>query len=163
MRRNVLVRLSAVALAAGSLIAVSAAPAVAAPKVACPKATFKTNLKTFTSTSVMTLCTNPAVSGGGGTVVANFKNLKKITAKVTWKGGKGTTSYIVTEGPGPKVNKCGTTKGKKDALIVSVGKFQSGTGVAGTALKGLLYKESLCVRSTDSSTYLLPGSKITFG
>jgi len=163
MRRKSIARVFAVSVAACSLLTITAGPAVAAPKVACSKATIKSDLKKFTSTSVMSGCTNPSVSGGGATLVANFKNLKKITAKITWNGGKGTTSYNVTEGPGPKVNKCGTTKGKKDALIASAGKFVSGTGVAGTALKGLVYKESLCVRSTDSSTYLLPGSKITFG
>ena len=162
MRRSALVRVLAVAFAAGSLLTITAGPAVAAPKVACTKATIKSDLKKFTSTSVMSGCSNPSVSGGQGTLVANFKNLKKITAKITWKG-KGTTSYLVTEKAGPKVNKCKTTGKTKDALIVSTGKFTAGTGVAGTALKGLVYKESLCVRSTDSSTYLLPGSKITFG
>jgi hypothetical protein len=156
------VRLFAVIVAAGSLLAVSATPAVAAPKVTCSKATFKTNLKTFTSTSVISGCTNPAISGGTGTIVAHFKDLKKITAKITWKG-KGTTSYAVTQVLGPKTNACKLTNGKKDTLIVSTGKYTAGTGAAGTGLKGLKYVEKLCVRNTDSSTYLLPGSKITFG
>src|SRR5262245_18602552 len=148
MVRSTSVRLFAAVVVAGSLLVVAAGPAASAvPKVACAKATFKTNLKTFTSTSVMTSCTNPAVSGGSGTVVANFKNLKAITAKITWKG-TGTTSYKVTEVQGPKTNTCKTVNGKKDTLILSTGKFTAGTGKAGTALKGLLYKEALCVTST---------------
>jgi hypothetical protein len=162
MVRSTSVRLFAVVVAAGSLLVVAAGPAASTvPKVACPKATFKTNLTAKTSTSVMTGCTNPAVSGGGGTVVAHFPTLTNITAKITWKG-TGTTSYKVTEGPGPKTNTCKTTNGKKDGLILSVGKFTGGTGKAGTALKGLLYKEALCVTPTDA-TYLEPGTKITFG
>ena len=93
--------------------------------------------------------------------MANFKNLKKITAKITWKG-TGTTSYTVTQKAGPAAaNKCKVVKGKKDALIVSTGKFVSGTGVALASFKGTTYIESLCVTST-SSTYLVPGSKIVF-
>ena len=163
MRRSALVRAFAVTLAAGSLLIVSAAPAVAAPVVACAKATFKSNNTNKTSTSVMSQCTNPTVSGGGGSLVANFKNLAKITAKITWNGGKGTTSYTVTQKAGSAAaNKCHTTNGKKDSLIVSTGKFVAGTGKAGTALKGLLYKESLCV-TPKLVLYLNPGSKITFG
>ena len=155
--------LLAVGFAAASLVAVTASPAVAAPVVACSKATFKSDNVKKTSTSVISLCTNPAVSGGGAKLVANFKDLNKITAKITWNGGKGTTSYTVTQKAGPaSANNCKLTAGKKDALIVSVGKFVSGTGKAGTALKGKTYKESLCV-PPSLKLYLKPGSKITFG
>jgi len=121
--------LLAVGFAAASLVAVTASPAVAAPVVACSKATFKSDNVKKTSTSVISVCTNPAVSGGGAKLVANFKNLNKITAKITWNNGKGTTSYTVTQKAGPaSANNCKLTAGKKDALIVSVGKFVSGTG-----------------------------------
>ena len=162
MRRTVSVRLIAVAAVAGSF-AFSAMPAgaVVAKGTTCTKATFKTDLKKFTSTSVLSGCSNPAATGGTGTLVANFKNLKKITAKITWKG-TGTTSYTITEKGGPApANKCKSVGGKKDALIVSTGKFTAGTGVVGTAFKGTTYTESLCVTST-SSTYLNPGSGIVF-
>jgi hypothetical protein len=155
--------LLAVAFAAASLVAVSASPAVAAPVVACSKATFKSDQVKKTSTSVISLCTNPAVSGGGAKLVANFKNLNKNTAKITWNGGKGVTNYTVTQKPGPAAaNKCKKTNGKKDTLIVSTGKFVSGTGVAGKKLKGKTYKESLCV-PPSLKIYLAPGTKITFG
>jgi hypothetical protein len=155
--------LLAVAFAAASLVAVTASPAVAAPVVACSKATFKSDNVKKTSTSVISVCTNAAVSGGGGKLVANFKNLNKITAKITWNNGKGVTNYAVTQKPGPAAaNNCKLTAGKKDTLIVSTGKFVSGTGVAGTKLKGKTYKESLCV-PPSLKLYLKPGSKITFG
>jgi hypothetical protein len=162
MRRIGLTRLLAVSVAAASLVAVSfAAPAGAVVKgTTCTKATFKTDLKKFTSTSALSGCSNPTSTGGSGTLVANFKNLKKITAKITWKVG-GSASYTITQKAGPKPNKCKVVKGKQDALIVSTGKFTSGTGAAATNFKGTTYTESLCVTST-SSTYLLPGSKIVF-
>ena len=162
MRRSTAVHLMAVVVVAGSFAVSSAVPAGAVVKGAtCTKATFKTDLKKFTSTSVISGCTNVAATGGTGTLVANFKDLKKITAKITWKG-KGTTSYTVTQEVGPAAaNKCKVVKGKKDILIVSTGKFVSGTGVALASFKGTTYIESLCV-TTTSSTYLNPGSKIVF-
>jgi hypothetical protein len=164
MRRTVAVRLFAVVVAAGSLAASSALPAGAAvvKGTTCTKATFKTDLVKGTSTSALSGCSNPAATGGTGTLVANFKNLKKITAKVTWKG-TGTVTYTITEKGGPAAaNKCKTPAGgKQDGLIVSTGKFVSGTGAALAAFKGTIYTESLCVTS-KSATYLNPGSKIVF-
>jgi len=162
MRRIGPTRFLALTVAAASLVAVSfAAPAGAVVKgTTCTKATFKTDLKKFTSTSVLSGCSNPTATKGGGTLVASFKNLKKITAKITWKAG-GTSSYTITQKAGPKTNKCKVVKGKQDALIVSTGKYTSGTGAAVTYFKGTTYTESLCVTST-SATYLLPGSKIVF-
>jgi hypothetical protein len=121
----------------------------------------ETNLKKGTSTSITSGCPNAAASGGG-TIVANFKNLDQITAEITWKGGKGTTRSKVKQGAGPKNNKCKTTNRRKDRLIVSTGTYTGGTGTAGKALKGLRCAQQLCVCG-DSSTYLLPGSKITVG
>jgi len=161
MRRTVAVRLFAVVVAAGSFAVSSALPAGAVAKGAtCTKATFKTDLKKFTSTSVLSGCSNPAATGGTGTLVANFKNLKAITTKITWKG-TGTTSYAVTQKAVTAGNKCKVVAGKQDVQIVSTGKFTAGTGVVGTAFKGTTYIETLCVTNT-SSTYLMPGSKIIF-
>jgi hypothetical protein len=162
MRRTAASRLFAVT-AIVSIVGFSSvlpAGAVIAKGATCTKATFKTDLKKFTSTSVMSGCTNPAATGGTGTLVANFKNLAKITTKITWKG-TGTTSYLVTQKVGPKTNKCKGSGKTKDVLIVSTGKFTAGTGAVGAAWKGTVYTESLCVTKTNS-TYLLPGSKITF-
>ena len=81
---------------------------------------------------------------------------------VTGTKGKGTTSFTVTQKVGPAAaNKCKVVKGKKDVLIVSTGKFVSGTGVALASFKGTTYTESLSVTSA-TTTYLNPGSKIVF-
>ncbi len=154
--------LLALTLAATTLVAVSyVAPAGAVVKgTTCTKATFKTNLATFKSTSVISGCTNPAATKGQGTLVANFKNLNKITAKITWKAG-GTSSYTVTQKKGPSTNKCKGTGANKDILIVSTGKYTGGTGKAVPFFKGTVYTEKLCV-TKKNATYLLPGSKIVF-
>lgn len=162
MRRTNAVRLCAVVLAAGSFAVSSGVPAGAAVAkgTICTKATFKTDLKKFTSTSVLSGCSNPAATGGTGTLVANFKNLAKITAKITWKG-TGTASYSVTQKAVKTGNTCKKVGTKQDIKIVSTGKFVSGTGVALAAFKGTTYTETLCV-TTTSSTYVMPGSKIIF-
>jgi hypothetical protein len=154
--------LLALTIAATSVVAlVAVAPAGALVKgTTCTKATFKTNLKTFKSTSVISGCTNPAATKGQGTLVANFKNLAKITAKITWKAG-GTSSFNVTQKKGPSTNTCKGTGATKDILIVSTGKYAGGTGVAVPYFKGTTYTEKLCVTSKNA-TYLLPGSKIVF-
>ncbi len=159
-------RLIAVALAAGSLIMVPfAAGAGAATPTTCSKATFTpTTATASTAKSTLSGCTNAALTGGSGTLVANFKNLAKITGKITWKG-TGTSSFTLKEGAGPKVNKCKGTGATKDSLVVSTGTISSGTGKA-VALNKTKFSESLCVHSTGSgktaktTEYLLPGSKI---
>ena len=159
-------RVFAVALAASSLMMVPlAATAGAATPTTCTKATFTpTATGATTAKSTLSGCNNPTLTGGSGTLVANFKVLTKITGKITWKG-TGTSSFILKEAGGPKVNKCNGTGKTKDALIVSTGTVNAGTGKA-VALKGTKFSESLCIHSTGSgktaktTEYLLPGSKI---
>jgi len=166
MRRPVSTRMFAVALAAGSLLMVPlAATAGAATPTTCTKATFSaTNTTTSTAKSTLGGCTNPTLTGGSGTLVANFKNLAKITVKITWKG-TGTSSFTLKEGPGPKTNKCKGTGKTKDSLVVSTGTIASGTGKA-VGLNKTKFSESLCIHTTGTgktaktSEYLLPGSKI---
>ena len=159
-------RLICVGLAAASLAVGSAAvPVGAATPTTCTKATFSaTNSVTSTAKSTLGACTNPAVTGGSGVLVANFKVLSKITVKITWKG-TGTSSFTLKEGAGPKVNKCKGAGATKDLLVVSTGTVSAGTGKA-VALKGTKFSESLCVHSGGTKAkpvlteYLLPGSKI---
>jgi len=55
---------------------------------------------------------------------------------------KGVTNYTVTQKGGlGSSEQVPHHERQEDALIVSTGKFVSGTGAAGKALKGLLYKE----------------------
>jgi hypothetical protein len=141
-------------------MAVSSAAGAATP-ASCAKATFNSNLKTFKSTSNLTACTKgPATAA---TLVANFKNLKKITATITWaKGGGVTGPFTITEKPVKAGNKCKfeTVKGKKtqDSLIASSGKVTKSTGKA-ASLTGTTFSESLCITQKDA-TYLPPGGKI---
>ena len=165
-RRPVHTRLIAVACVAGSILVASALPASAAVQSAsCTKATFgATNSTTSIAKSTLSACTNAAVTGGSGTLVANFKNLAKITIKITWKG-TGTSSATVKEAAGPKVNTCKGSGKTKDAAVVTTGTISAGTGKA-LALKGSKFSESLCVHTGGTTAkpvlteYLLPGSKI---
>ena len=147
----------ALALSLGTAVS----SAGAATPATCTKATFKTNLKTFKSTSNLSACTKgPATTA---TLVASFKNLKKITATITWaKSGGVSGPFIITEKPVTKGNKCKfeTVKGKQvqDTLIVSTGKVTKSTGKA-AGLKGTTFSESLCI-TQKSATYLPPGGKI---
>ena len=141
-------------------MAISSA-AGAVTTASCTKATFSTNTKTDVSTSVLSGCTKGPATGA--TLKANFKNLKKITATITWKSGGGTTGpFTITEKGVTKGNKCKfeTVKGKKtqDSLIVSTGKVTKSTGKA-ASLKNSTFSESLCV-TQKVTTYLEPGTTI---
>jgi hypothetical protein len=147
-------------LASSLGVAAMSAPAGAAAPASCKKATFKT-VKTK-STSQLTGCTKgPATAA---TLVANFANLKKITATITWKSGGGVSGpFTITEKAGPKAaNKCKfeTVKGKKtqDSSIVSTGKVTKGTGKA-KSLVGTTFSEILCV-TQKVTTYVMPGTTI---
>ena len=95
--------------------------------------------------------------------MANFKNLTKITATITWSGGAGETGpFVITQKAVKTGNKCKfeTVAGKKvqDGFIASTGKVTNSTGKA-ASLKGTTFSESLCV-TQKSATYLAPGTKI---
>ena len=141
-------------------MAVSSAAGAATP-ASCTKATFNSNLKTGKSTSKLSSCTKgPATTA---TLVANFKNLKKITATITWNSGGGVSGpFTITEKAVKTGNKCKfeTVKGKKvqDGLIASKGTVTKSTGKA-ASLKGTTFTESLCITQKDA-TYLPPGGKI---
>ena len=168
MRRPVRDRLIAVALAAGSLVVVPlAATAGAATPTTCSTATFSAvNTTTSIAKSTLGKCTNPALTGGSGVLVANFKVTAKITVKITWKG-TGTSSFVLKEGSAPKgvKNTCKGVGKAQDTLIVTTGTVTSGTGKA-VALNKTKFSESLCVHTTGSgktaktTEYLTPGSKI---
>jgi hypothetical protein len=141
-------------------MAVSSAAGAAVP-ASCAKATFNSNLKTGKATSVLTGCTKGPATGA--TLVANFKNLKKITTTITWnKGGGVSGPFVITEKGVTTGNKCKSeiVKGKsvKDGLISSTGKVTVSTGKA-ASLKGTTFSEFLCV-TQKSTTYLEPGTTI---
>jgi hypothetical protein len=159
-------RLIAVALAAGSLMMVPlAAASGAATATTCSGATFgATNTVTSIAKSTLTGCTSPTLTGGSGTLVANFKNLAKITVKITWKG-TGTSSFTLKEAGGTGTNKCKGVGKAQDSFVVSTGTVTSGTGKA-VGLNKTKFSETLCIHATGTgktaktTTYLFPGSKI---
>jgi|1186.fasta_scaffold387999_1 hypothetical protein len=158
------IRLFAVAIAAGSLIAVPLAESgSAATPVSCAAAKTVNNLKTFTNTATMSKCTNVPATGGKGVMVTNFKNLKKITAKVTWNK-TGTTTLAITQkkATSAQIAKCVKTVGKGASAASSTGTVTGGTGKALKAIpKGSKFSETVCY-SSKSVVTLYPGSKIVF-
>jgi len=155
-------RFGAAVVAGLSLLSVCmlGAPAGAA-SASCTKATFSSNQKTSTATSVLSGCTGGPATGA--TLVANFKVLTNITTTITWNNKAGVSGpFKVTEKAGPKTSTCKSeiVKGKsvKDALIVSSGVVTASTGKA-AGLKGSKFSESLCV-TQKVTTYLEPGTKI---
>jgi len=158
-------RMLAVALAAGSLIAVPLASASSAAVVptTCAGAKTVNNLKAFIATTTLSVCTNPAATGGKGVEVTNFKNLKKITAKVTWNK-TGTTLISLTEKAGTKaqIAACVKAVGKGASAVVSAGTVTGGTGAALKGIpKGSKFSETVCFNTKDVVT-LFPKTKIVF-
>ena len=158
------IRLIAVALAAGSMIAVPLAQsASAAGGATCSKATTVNNLAKFINTATMSVCTNPAATGGKGVMVTNFKNLKKITATVKWnKTGTTTLSITQKKATAAQISKCAKTVGKGASAASSSGVVTGGTGAALKGIpKGSKFSETVCY-SAKSVVSLYPGSKIVF-
>jgi len=154
MRRFVPVRLVAVALAASSLMAIPLAEAASAAvtPVTCTKLVAPAP-KAGLSTGTISGCSNAAATGGGGKQVTI---IAKLTATITWNGGKGTTTLKISYKAGPKVNKCA----KGSSLIVAVGSVTGGSGAALKAIpKGSKYSESVCY-DAKQNTSIEPGTKM---
>lgn len=161
MRRHVPIRLIGIALAAGSMIALPlAGPASAVSSASCAGSVNKNVGKT--ATSQLSKCLPLSATGGKGTSVVNFSNLKNIIGKVTWNK-TGTTTFNVTKNTvGPKTNKCPVVGSKKTTYLITSGHITGGTGAAGKAIKkGEVFSESLCYDSKGNVT-LYPGSKVLF-
>ena len=161
------IRVIAVALAAGSLIAVPLAEsAPAAVQATCSKAVTKQDLKHFIATTRLSVCTNPAATGGKGVMVFNYKNYAttgKISGKVTWNK-TGTTVIAIKTGKATKaqIAKCVKTVGKGASAATSTGTVTGGTGKALKGIpKGSKFSETVCY-STKSVVTLYPGSKVVF-
>ena len=161
------IRLIAVALAAGSMIAVPLAQsASAAGGATCSKASNVTNLAKLTSTSTLTVCTNPTATGGKGTMVINLTNYAttgKLTAVVTWnKTGTSKLKLQTKKGTAAQIKACVKAVGKNASAASSTGTV---TGGSGKALKGIpvgsKYSEVVCYSATNKVT-LYPGSKVVF-
>jgi hypothetical protein len=153
-------RICAVGVLALSLGMAVSSSAGAAGQASCTKATFATNAKAKTSTSMLSGCTNSPATGAK--LVANFKVLTNIQTTITWNGGKGVSGPFKLSEKAGKPNHCKfeTVKGKKvqDTLAVSTGTVTKSSGAA-ASLKGTKFSESLCV-TQKVTTYLEPGTTI---
>ena len=167
MRRLGPIRFISLGVATAALVGMSlATPAGAAGGAVCTKASSTTTKAgQATTTSSLSGCNNAAATGGKGSLLANYKNLAKITVKITWNK-TGTSTLVLHEKVGPKTNKCHGSGATKDGLILTTGTVTGGTGKAGTLLKNTKFSESLCVHTGGTkakptyTSYLLPGSKV---
>lgn len=170
MRVSVRVRALAIGVAAGSLVAVPlATPASATtPHVACSKLVAKTTISgtgansKATTKSTLSVCTPSALSAGAtSTVTTPVSNtFGKVTSKLTWKNGKGTTTvvqqYKTTTTPG----KCPNKKGWLHIKLT--GTTKTSTGAAAKIIKaGETISGSICTNTntTPYTSTLEPGTK----
>ena len=164
MLRKVSVRFAAVALAAGSLATIPLATPVSAltPHVACSKLVAKTTISgsNATTTSSLSLCTPSALSAGASSKVTTpAKNLAgKITSKMTWRNGKGTTTVVEQYKSASGQGKC--PKGTSHILLT--GTTKTSTGAAASIIKvGETISGSICAntKATPITSALEPGTK----
>lgn len=150
------IRLIAAAIAAGSLMAVPlSSPASAATPATCSKATFGKNTSKPVMTGKILSCTKPTATGGQGSFTSNYSDIKAIKSKITWAGGKGTTTMLSSMTVGKKPNKCGDG----NRLNIS-GKVTGGTGAALKGIpKGSPFVMIVCL-SPKLVTTLYPGTKV---
>jgi hypothetical protein len=150
----------AAALAAGTLTTVAlAAPSGAAGKVTCSKETSKAPVTSGGTITVKVTLTGCSASvGGSGKGTTTIKG-GKTTNKITWAGGKGTTTQSVLSYKGQTSR--GNCKGT-DARLLITSKVTANTGAAAKVIpKGTIDKSYSCEKA-DSSSYSEPGKKITF-
>ncbi len=158
----------AVAVAAGAaLVAPLALPAGAAPKppsVICSKIVATTTIKgqNGTTATAWSACTPAALkAGGSSSVTVPVKQLLgNLTSKITWKGGKGTTT--VTLKYTTQKTKTGCPAGTAYRTKIT-GTTKASTGAAKAIVKvGETITAEVCtkvVTSTKYSSSLKPGTK----
>ncbi len=155
--------IAVVVVAGGMLASPLALPASAAltPSVACAKLT--TKLVGSTATSVLTGCTPAALKAGGTAVTLKTpppgSKKGQLGSKITWKGGKGTTTSAATFTVEKNRGNCpaGTTR------ILSSGSVKSVTGAAKQVIKvGEPVTATVCAYVSGpkaGQTSLAPGTK----
>jgi len=160
---RVSVRLFAVVVAAGSFLAVplSASGSAAVPTVSCGAGKIVFSTAKFTATEPLTACTNPKATGGKGTAVLNFKNVKAITGKITWnKTGTTLLKIAAVAGTAAQTATCVKKVGAGASSNVATGTVTGGTGAALKGIpKGSKFKETLCISKTLVLS-LYPGTKV---
>ena len=167
MLRRVSIRFAAVALAAGSLATIplaTPASAVIPPHVVCSKLVATTTIAgspaKATTKSAISMCTPAALSAGGSstTVTPASQLFGKITNKITWKNGKGTTTVVQQYKTVTGTSKCP----KGQSHIKLTGTTKTSTGAAAKIIKaGEPITASICT-NTSKTPYvstLEPGTK----
>ena len=149
----------AIAAAAG-LAVPFAAPASAAlkPSVACSKIVSTTTLnltaKTGTVASTFLTCGTGALAAGGSSsvTVPVSKITGSLTSKLTWKGGKGTTTVNEKYASQPTLGAC--PKGTKYRTLVT-GTTKSSTGAAAKIIKnGEPISATFCTTAPSTTKYV---------
>ena len=157
----------AIATAAGLAVPL-AAPASAAlkPSVSCSKLVSTTTIASGKGTvaSSFLTCTPAALSlGGSSTVTTDASKLAgKITSKITWKGGKGTTT--ATETFAPQKGGTGKCPAGTKYLTKVTGTTQASTGAAAKVIKaGEPINGLICTKLVGAKfvSSLLAGTKFT--
>ena len=165
MKVAVRTRYIALAIAAGTLItaplAMPASAAALKPSVTCAKES-SPPVKGGTSKSTFATCTPVALKAGGTGVTLKTppagSQKGQIGLKITWNGGKGTTTMAIAFAVQTKPGKCkaGTTH------ITATGKVTAATGAAATITKtGEPVTASTCVitkGATSGQSSLEPGT-----
>jgi hypothetical protein len=154
--------------AAAGLAVPLATPASAAalkPSVSCSKLVSTTTIagKKGTVASSFLTCTPASLAAGGSsTVTTDASKLSgKITSKVTWRGGKGTTTATETFTQQKTTGKC--PAGTKYFTLIT-GTTGASTGAAAKVIKaGEPIKGSICTKQSGLkfSSTLLAGTKFT--
>jgi len=145
--------------ASAALIAPLALPAsAAASSVSCSKLSSTTTLnlkaKTGTTASSFLSCGTGALAAGGSSsvTVPISKITGSLTEKITWKGGKGTTSVTEKYTAQKSLGKC--PKGTKYRTVVS-GTTKASTGAAATLIKsGETISAQICTTAPSATKYV---------
>jgi hypothetical protein len=159
MKCSIRSRSVVLAVAAGALLAVPfASPASAASSLSCSKLSSTTSLnltaKTGTTSSSFLSCGTGALAAGGSSkvTVPISKITGSLTEKITWKGGKGTTSVTEKYTSQKTLGKC--PKGTKYRTIVS-GTTKTSTGAAAKVIKsGETISAQICTTAPTTTKYV---------
>jgi hypothetical protein len=157
-------------VAAGALLAVPlsspAFPAVPTSTVACSKLSSSTTLNlvqaTGTVSSSFLNCTPKGLAAGGTSkvTVPVSKITGTLTTKITWKGGKGTTTVTEKFTSQKTIGKC--PAGTKYWTLIT-GTTKGSTGAAAKIIKkGEKISGSICTKAPSPTKYvstLMKGTK----
>jgi len=146
------------AIATAGLAVPFASPASAASSTACSKivSTTTLNLKAGTGTvssSFLSCGTGALAAGGSSSVTVPIAKIAgSLTSKITWNGGKGTTTVLEKYAAQKTIGKC--PNGTKYQTLVT-GTTKSSTGTAAKTIKnGETISATFCTTAPSSTKYV---------